>query len=122
MRTDTSQTRSTGLSATTTLVALMAMATTCSAAIAVPKVANAPAESRALLMEGQSVRQVAAAVAAIARDIMGSDQVEPALAELPWTEQYLPVIESCRAVSATDRVALPTPLIEQLLDLPPPGC
>lgn len=121
MRTETPPSRTTGFSATTTLVALMAVATTCSA-IGMPKSAHAQAECRALMMDNQSVRHVAAAVAAIARDLFGSDQVEAALSELPWTEQYLPVIESRLAVASTDRTTLSPPLIEQLLDLPPPVC
>jgi hypothetical protein len=121
MRTDASQTRTTGLSATTTLVALMAMATTCTA-MAVPKIAHAPAESRPSMMEGQSVRYVAAAVAAIARDLFSSDHVEAALADEAWTEQYLPPITSHGVMPAADDEAIRPPLIEQHLDLPPPVC
>jgi hypothetical protein len=120
MRTDASTTRTAGFSATT-LVALMAMATTCSA-MAVPKVAHAPAESRTLMIEGQSVRHVAAAMAAIARDLFGSDHVEHAFAEPTWTDQFLPFVQPRLMVSATGRGAPAPPLIEQLLDLPPPVC
>jgi len=123
MRTDTSPTRTPGLSATTTLVALMAMATACSAAAGPTKSSHAPAECRTLIIvEGQSVRHVAAAVAAIARDLFGSDHVDVALGELAWTDQYLPMIESWPAFAPEHGVASSPPLIEHLLDLPPPTC
>lgn len=123
MRTETAPARNTGLSATTTLVALVAMATTCSAAIvAVPRSVHVSIESRALMIESQSVRHVAAAVAAIARDLLGKDKVEQTLAELPWTDQYLPMIEARPATVEAEPIITGLPIIEQLLDLPPPTC
>ncbi len=107
-------TRTTALSATTTtLVALVAM----SAAVASP----AQRDAETARSESNVVRVVAAAVAAAARDLMGSDRCAAALVLLEPASGR----GGAGPARVADPPAAPAPvrlLAERLLDLPPPAC
>lgn len=107
--------RCVGLAATaTTLVALVAMAATVSAA-PVPRGLDGAA-----LRESHVMRAVAAAVAAAARDLLSGERRPTVVAffqpSAPDNEQA----SSCGASASAAAFALPTLLSERLLDLPPP--
>ncbi|MHC4415008.1 MAG: hypothetical protein ACYS0G_06980 [Planctomycetota bacterium] len=116
MRGEPHPTRAGGLAATaTTLVALVAMAATVS-------IAPAP---RALelerLSESPVVRAVAAAVAAAARDLVGSERCTTTLALLEPSARCDDASASGPVASLNDSCPPPTLLGERLLDLPPPA-
>lgn len=100
------------------IVALMAIAATVTAA---PTARPAVVESRSSLAETNAVRAVAAAMAAVARELAGGERVVAAmpvsLLIAPLSTPAIPQVLSLR-----DRaVPLPGVLDERLLDLPPPG-
>ncbi|UCD76238.1 MAG: hypothetical protein JSV91_04805 [Phycisphaerales bacterium] len=115
--------RGRGLSASaTTLLALVAVATAASALHSLPAVRVVYHETPGRPHESQAMRAVAAAVADLARDLLGAEHT----AALPPT-----LISSARPAAATP-VTTPAPQDapcphrlrppERLLDLPPPVC
>ena len=107
--------RAAALSVTaTTLVALMAMSATVSAAPAAPHV-----EAR---LESTVARAVAAVVSAAARDLLGAKQSTAAVALLEPLTAAGDSQASWPAPVPAQRTAPPMLLGERLLDLPPPTC
>lgn len=104
---------------TTTLLALVAVT---AAACFTPQGRAAHVETRVLL-DGSPARTVAAAVAIVARDLLGSDHGEELLILLTWSGD-LPPLASPEMALRPSVVTLhhPEPLREALLDLPPPTC
>ena len=115
--------RSRGFGASaTTLIALVAVAATASALHASPTVRLMHHETPGRVGETQAIRAVAAAVADLARDLLGAEHAAglPApVASMPSVgETMLPERPAAREAPRPDRL-LPA---ERLLDLPPPCC
>jgi hypothetical protein len=109
--------RAAALSVTaTTLVALVAMSATVSAA---PTPAASHVEAR---LESTVARAVAAVVAAAARDLLGAKQSTAAVALLEPLAAVGDSEGSWRAPVAANPTPPPMLLGERLLDLPPPTC
>ena len=102
--------------AATTLVALVAMSATVSAA---PAPAAPHVEAR---LESTVARAVAAVVSAAARDLLGAKQSTAAVALLEPLTAAGDSEASWPAPVAARRIAPPMLLGERLLDLPPPTC
>ena len=100
----------------TTLVALMAMSATVSAA---PAPAAPHVEAR---LESTVARAVAAVVSAAARDLLGAKQSTAAVALLEPLTAAGDSQASWPAPVPAQRTAPPMLLGERLLDLPPPTC
>ncbi|MEE9213002.1 MAG: hypothetical protein V3U29_10140 [Phycisphaeraceae bacterium] len=122
MRAERSSTRPASLAATaTTLLALLAMTSTASAA-ATPRAADM--QSRSTVSESHMVRAMAAVVAAAARDLLVGDQhttpiiAGPLLSLFEFDQSTSPV-RRARDVAV---FVLSVTLGERLLDLPPPRC
>jgi hypothetical protein len=117
MRSNRLSIRPGSISATAVLV-LAALAAT------MPSPENRPAarvESRPAMSEAQAVRLIAAAVAAVARDLAGTERHVAALASgaIEFAASIPAVID---AVIVDSDPAPPWVLAERLLDLPPPTC
>ena len=79
-----------------------------------------PVESRLSMSEAETVRAVAAAVAAAARELAGADRINAALpAQLLIDERNVSLRDANRAL-LNDPIVLPCMIAERLLDLPPP--
>jgi hypothetical protein len=112
--------RSTSPSTTAgTLVALVAIA----ALLAGPVAGVSTMESRVGTREAPSVRAVAAAVAAVARELVGKDRID---LDVPTRHSLASVMMAPPVTlisQVDDQPILPLRTIgERLLDLPPPGC
>ena len=122
MRAERSSTRPASLAATaTTLLALLAMTTTASAA-ATPR--GADMQSRSTVSESHMVRAMAAVVAAAARDLLVGDQHATPIVAGPFLslsefDQSTSQVRRARDVAV---IVLSVTLGERLLDLPPPVC
>jgi hypothetical protein len=109
--------RTAALTVTTTLVALVAMSATVSAA---PAPTASPVEAR---LESNVARAVAAVVAAAARDLLGAKQTTVAVALLEPLTAADGSLASWPASWPTISAADPPMLLgARLLDLPPPTC
>lgn len=109
-------TRAGALAATaTTLVALAAMTAAASAQV-VPRAIDTEIRS-----ESRMVRVVAAAVAAAARDLLGTERCTAAVAVLSQAPADLPA-SGAPAHERPHRPAGVLRLAPRLLDLPPPAC
>lgn len=105
---------------TGTLVALVAIAALLAGPIAVN---GAVLESRTPAREAPSVRAVAAAVAAVARELVGKDRMDLDVATCHPLASVMLVPHDALALHMDDQPILPLRTIgERLLDLPPPVC
>jgi hypothetical protein len=114
--------RNAATSLTTTagaIVALMAIAATVTAA---PSARSAIVESRTSLADTNAVRAMAAAIAAVARELAGGERVVAALPVISmWSTLASPSGDQFLSRGDDDR-PIPGRLEEHLLDLPPPAC
>ncbi len=100
------------------LTALVMIAATIAAA---PTANAAQVQATAVWVEHSGVRSVAAAVAAAARDLLGSDHSTAASHTAEFSMDNTP--EQPRVMTpSTSRLVSNEPLRESLLDLPPPAC
>ena len=122
MRTERSSTRPASLAATaTTLVALLALTSTASAAATLRL---ADMQTRSTVSESHMVRVMAAVVAAAARDLLVGDQHATPILAGPFLslfefDQSTSQVRRARDVAVIVRSMA---LGERLLDLPPPVC
>lgn len=113
--------RSTSLTATAT--ALLALAALATAASTGPLQGARDLNGRTATSESQVVRVVAAAVAAVARDLLASDQHTASAIDEPFARSIVGNATMAMAVIPQDaRIARQEVLDERLLDLPPPIC
>ena len=113
--------RSTSLTATAT--ALLALAALATAASTGPLPGNSDINGRTATSESQVVRAVAAAVAAVARDLLASDQHTASAIDEPFARSIVGNATMAMVVVPQDaRNVKPEVLDERLLDLPPPIC
>lgn len=120
MRSSDTPSRSAGIAATaTTLVAILAMATTSSI---IPATAAIPLEARSLQGEAPAVRAVAAVVAAMARDLIDLDVVVMTAMSGDGPEPFAQDAALAMPMPASTRLVAPRRLGPRLLDLPPPAC
>ena len=101
------------------LVAMVAIA----ALLAAPVAGGSMIEARSATREAPSVRAVAAAVAAVARELVTKDRIDfdvPACHPLA-SEMLAPPVALASQVDGQAMLALRT-IGERLLDLPPPVC
>lgn len=118
MRSESIPSRSSSVAVTaTTFVALVAMAATVSVA---PQARAVTVDCRAVVSEGPAVRSVAAAVAAVARDLLKNDRAEVALPAPMLVATSLPPIGGKPLVPTAGRQPCGIELREALLALPPP--
>jgi hypothetical protein len=117
------QTRNASLATTASaLIALVAVAAMMSSVPGSGLARLSSAESRASLNEAQTVRAVAAAVVAAARELTATHPT-PAAATLSQMAALLQVPGQALGLPPDDdRLARPHDVAERLLDLPPPGC
>lgn len=104
------------------LVALVAIAALMSSA---PRLAMArvnPVEARSSVIAAPSVRAVAAAVAAAARDLVGGERINSALPVPRFAEALALPVGQFIDRSSTDEIIQCRLVGERLIDLPPPGC
>ncbi|HRQ76779.1 MAG TPA: hypothetical protein PK098_12765 [Phycisphaerales bacterium] len=125
MRSETLPSRAAQVATATMLMALVAIAATASAAPAPQSLT--PAECRAAVMESHAVRAVAAAVAAVARDLLGGDLDGAPNAAIVSATTVLIVPPASAHSSVMEAVVSGTPSLTAatragLLDLPPPVC
>lgn len=111
-----------------------ALATTASALIALVAVAAAMsslpgANVRASLLEARggnveapSVRQVAAAVAAAARDLVGVEKITAALPAEAFASAHVAPLQLLFSASESAKPIQSRAIDEHLIDLPPPVC
>ena len=122
MRYERSSTRPASLTATaTTLLALLAMTSTASAA-ATPRAADM--QSRSTVSESHMVRAMAAVVAAAARDLLVGDQHATPIVAGPFLSLFEFYQSTSQVRRARDEAVIvkSVTLDERLLDLPPPVC
>ncbi|MCH8823526.1 MAG: hypothetical protein IH984_08475 [Planctomycetes bacterium] len=113
--------RSTSLTATAT--ALLALAALATAASTGPLPGNGDLNGRTATSESQVVRAVAAAVAAVARDLLASDQHTALAIDEPFARSIVGNATMAMVVVSQDaHFAKLEVLDERLLDLPPPIC
>ena len=120
MRREHSPIRSTSLTATATaLLAIAALA----AASAEPMPSSRHLNGRIATNESQVVRAVAAVVAAVARDLLASDQHTTAAIDEPFARSVVGNATMAELIVSQDGyIANHEVLDERLLDLPPPIC
>ena len=121
MRKDDSRIRSDSLIATArTLRELAALATVASVG---PLPRTADLAGRNSTSESHVVRAVAAAVAAVARDLLASDQHTPSIIDEPFARSIVGNATMAMIEIPQDAlIARQEVLDERLLDLPPPVC
>jgi hypothetical protein len=121
-RPPTHRRRSTSPGLTTTagaIVALVAIAATMTAA---PSAHATIVETRSSLADTKTVRAVAAAMVAVARELAGKDRVDSSLPVIITLDSGI-APSDVLIVHRDDRAHQPRAhLSERLLDLPPPGC
>jgi hypothetical protein len=87
---------------------------------------SAPVEVRSALTEGQSARELAAAVAAAARELVGAERLVPQIATAPIDQidrdSLALATISVHFDPATAHIIRSRVVAERLLDLPPPTC
>lgn len=112
-----------GLSGTTTtLLALVAVATAASMLHSLPAARAVYYETPGRPHESQAMRAVAAAVADLARDFMGAETTAALAPRLVSTSRTAPA--SCVGIVPAEAEIRPCRLLppERLMDLPPPTC
>ena len=86
----------------------------------------APVEVRSALTEGQSARELAAAVAAAARELVGAERLVPQIGAAPIGQIDRDSLTLAASFvhfdPATVQVIRSRVVAERLLDLPPPTC
>src|SRR5688572_19897988 len=88
------------------------------------RIACVPTETRSTLSEAQTIRDVAQAVVAAARELVGADHILP---DCPAFSEYLAIsppadhISLPHLFSDSHQISLCPIFDEHLLDLPPPG-
>lgn len=108
---------------TATATALLALAALATAASAGPLPSTGDYNGRTATSESQVVRAVAAAVAAVARDLLASDQHTSAAIDEPFARSIVGNATMSTVVVPQDaHKAKQEVLDERLLDLPPPVC
>ena len=118
MRSERTSTNSTTISAAT-LIAVLAMLSCATTASSVHPVA---CDTRATLDESKAVRAMAAAVAAVARDLLGTDRSMAALPPMNPCDEPVIAPPNRHLTAWSHHLPPRTPLAERLLDLPPPSC
>ncbi len=108
---------------TATATALLALAALATAASAGPLPSTGDFNERAATSESQVVRAVAAVVAAVARDLLASDQHTASAIDEPFARSIVGNATMAMVVVSQDaHFAKQEVLDELLLDLPPPIC
>jgi hypothetical protein len=86
----------------------------------------APVETRSALTEGQSARELAAAVAAAARELVGAERIVPTIAVVAFNHGDIESLACATGWvhldSGKTHVIRSRTIAERLLDLPPPVC
>ncbi|MCI0629255.1 MAG: hypothetical protein L0Y44_01200 [Phycisphaerales bacterium] len=89
------------------------------------RVGCVPTETRSTMSEAQTIRDVAQAVVAAARELVGADRILPncsAFSEHLAISPPADHISLAHLFSESDQISLCPISDERLLDLPPPGC
>ena len=109
------------------MVALVAIAALMTSMPSLAHLRSAAVESRPALVESQSVREVAEAVVAAAREMVagGGEQIVPhsaLLLDLVALSEPAPRARPMLGLDDVHEAARSTIISERLLDLPPPVC
>src|SRR5262245_340052 len=104
------------------VVALVAIAATMTTLQSAVHWRGSPVETRAAAVEAPSVRAVAAAVAAAARELVGGEQIHAALPNRLITLGAPDQADPHAPLHHDDPIVRSRMIAERLLDMPPPGC
>jgi hypothetical protein len=104
------------------VVALVAIAATISTVQSAVHFRGSPTEARAAAVEAPTVRAVAAAVAAAARELVGGEQVHAALPHRLISLGAPDQADPDAPLHHDEPIVRSRMIAERLLDLPPPGC
>ena len=112
-----------GLASTASaVVALVAIAALMSSAPRLAMARVAPVEARSSVIAAPSVRAVAAAVAAAARELVGGERINAALPVPRFAEALAAPAGRLIDRSNPDQIIHCRMVSERLIDLPPPSC